>query len=360
MKIEVLSQKVICSNEKSIHNYFGWPTIARLPDGRLAMVCSGFRVGHLCPFGKVVISYSADEGETWSRPELLIDTPMDDRDAGITVFGENSVIVTSFNCDIEAKRRTCKGDSAYSRYCNGYLDMVEEKGGWEQYVGSTYRMSHDGGRTFGELGFLPITCPHGPAALPDGTLLYVGHKFKVPENPEENTIACCRVYPDGRYEFLSEIANVGGDETSWEPHAIVLPDGKIVVHIRVQGPGFVDDVQVYQSVSTDGGRSFSAPRRIQPGKGGSPAHLILDGDQLISVYGYRSEPCGIHAMFSADGGETWDGGNVIVNDGRHYDMGYPSSVMLRDGSILTVYYMADYEGPSYSVIKQVRWRYSKD
>jgi len=47
VKIEVVSKKVICSNENSIHNYFAWPTVARLQDGRLAMVASGFRLTHL-------------------------------------------------------------------------------------------------------------------------------------------------------------------------------------------------------------------------------------------------------------------------------------------------------------------------
>ena len=42
MKIQVLSSKVICSNPNSFHNYFAWPSVARLHDGRLAMVASGF------------------------------------------------------------------------------------------------------------------------------------------------------------------------------------------------------------------------------------------------------------------------------------------------------------------------------
>ena len=40
---------------------FNWPSVARLPDGRIAAVCSGFRLGHVCPFGKAVICYSSDE-----------------------------------------------------------------------------------------------------------------------------------------------------------------------------------------------------------------------------------------------------------------------------------------------------------
>jgi hypothetical protein len=41
-----------------------------------------------------------------------------------------------------------------------------------------------------------------------------------------------------------------------------------------------------------------------------------------------------------DGGRTWDIGNEVVlrDDGLDRDMGYPSSVQLPDGAILTTYY----------------------
>lgn len=62
-------------------------------------------------------------------------------------------------------------------------------------------------------------------------------------------------------------------------------------------------------------------------------------------------------MFSKDGGETWDIDNVIVDNGDNGDLGYPSSVVLEDGSILTVFY-AKPEGYSSAVIMQVIWRYA--
>ena len=46
--------------------YFGWPTVAKLPDGTLAAAASGFRSSHICPFGRTVLWTSADEGRSWS------------------------------------------------------------------------------------------------------------------------------------------------------------------------------------------------------------------------------------------------------------------------------------------------------
>ena len=95
--------------------------------------------------------------------------------------------------------------------------------------------------------------------------------------------------------------------------------------------------------------------------GGAPAHLLMHSSgTLISTYGYREAPYGIRTMLSRDGGETWETDHVLVDDEPSPDLGYPCSVELRDGSILTVYYGRQgnetwrEKGPS--VIKQIVWR----
>ena len=105
MKIIQLSDlQTVMSNPCSKHNYFGWPTVARLQNGKIAAAASGYRLSHICPFGKAVISYSEDNGETYTIPAPVIDTVLDDRDAGITAYGESSVIITSFNNTLQFQR----------------------------------------------------------------------------------------------------------------------------------------------------------------------------------------------------------------------------------------------------------------
>ena len=102
--MQILSkERTIISNPNSIFSYFAWPSIARLSDGKLSIVCSGYRLRHICPFGKACISYSNDEGKSWSSPRPIIDTYLDDRDAGILVK-DKLVIVTSFNNTINQQR----------------------------------------------------------------------------------------------------------------------------------------------------------------------------------------------------------------------------------------------------------------
>jgi hypothetical protein len=352
MNITVKETKIICSNPTNpYHNYFAWPSVARLHDGRLAMVASGFRMKHVCPFGKVIISYSEDEGKTWTRPTVVMDTPLDDRDAGILPFGENSVLITSFNNTINMQRKWNK--ERQHPYINGYLDTINAEKAEERFLGSTFVISHDDTKTFGEVMRIPVTAPHGPCLMPDGSILYVGRQFSPTDAIQEcECIDSYRVYPDGSYEKLGSIENISPELLSCEPHAIALADGTVIVHIRVQNR---DTFTIYQSESHDGGKTFTKPHAILSQKGGAPAHLLqLSNGILISVYGYRETPYGIKMMYSTDKGETWSVGHDVDINGVSPDLGYPASVELTNGDILTVFYAKEHE-PGPAVIMQTIW-----
>ena len=363
MKINVKETKIICENPGNPHhNYFAWPSVARLRDGRLAMVASGFRMRHVCPVGKVVMCISDNEGRTWTRPTVVMDTPLDDRDAGILTFGENSLMITSFNNTIAMQKKWNKltdengNINPRSVYINGYLESVNAQKAEEKYLGSTVIFSHDGGRTFGDVKRVPITAPHGATLMNDGSILYIGRTFSADDTKQDtDCIESYRIMPDGSYEKLGEIENISPELLSCEPHAIVLKDGTILVHIRVQNGLFT----IFQSESYDGGHTFTKPHQILSDKGGAPAHLLQTADgTLISVYGYREIPYGIKAMFSTDGGQTWDTGHDIYINGISSDLGYPASVQLENGDILTVFYAKPHQG-SPAVIMQTVWNFEK-
>ena len=359
MKIKKIGDaRVIMSNPHSHHAYFGWPTAARLADGRIAVSASGFRIAHVCPFGKTVISYSDDDGESYSLPAPVIDTPLDDRDGGITPFGENGILISSFNNTVNFQRT----DVVPSAYASAYLDTVtdeEEK----KYLGSTFRTSRDGGKSFGEIYKSPITSPHGPTLLSDGRLLWVGRTFS--PNDAMTDGDCIQLYEvdtaDFSMRYISTIDSITEDGVrllSCEPAMIELPDGRLLVHVRVQTDTEDNYFTLYQTVSEDGGKSWSRPRPILPRRGGAPSHIMMHSSGvLVATYGHREEPYGIRAMFSHDGGESWDVGYELFC-GPTRDLGYPSTVELADGSMITVFYTHETaDGPA--VIMQQKWRFEE-
>lgn len=369
MQIEKIgSTKTIMSNPTGKANYFGWPSVAKLQNGKIAVVASGYRYGHICPFGKSVISYSDNNGETYTAPAPIIDTPLDDRDGGILAFGENSVIVTSFNNTVKFQK-DCVGYGVTAEkdiqkttdFMKKYLDTVTEDEE-EKFLGSEFRISHDCGVSFGKIHKSPITSPHGPCVLHDGTVLWVGRTFSPNDTfTAENEIRAYKINIDGSMDFIGAVPSVDADGERLdlcEPHAIELPDGKIICHIRAQRSknGKSTYFTTYQSESYDCGKTWKKPRQILENLGGAPAHLLLHSSGiLISTYGYREKPYGIKTMFSKDGGETWDVGYDIYINKLGGDLGYPCSIELDDGSILTVFYAHErIDGPA--VIMQQKWK----
>ncbi len=351
MKIKLLGQvRTVMSNPDSKHNYFGWPTAVRLQNGKIAVVASGFRLGHVCPFGKTVISYSDDEGETFTYPAPVIDTPLDDRDGGILAYGKSGVIVTSFNNTREFQRK-----STDNPYVHAYLDTVTDEEE-EKYLGANYRISTDCGVTFGEIKKCPVTIPHGPLELPDGSLMFIGRPYNHRE--VKDCIKAYRLLDNCEFELVGEIEDVFNDKgekaTSCEPHSIVLKDGSILTQMRVQLAGYFT---IFQSESHDGGRTWSKPKQILSDFGGAPPHLMRHSSgRLVSSYCLREKPYIVRVMISDDEGKTWDIDHDIYVNAVSPDMGYPSTVELKDNSLLTVFYAIPKEGEK-AIIMSQKWKF---
>ena len=97
-------------------------------------------------------------------------------------------------------------------------------------------------------------------------------------------------------------------------------------------------------VSTDAGASwtFLCQPVSETGAGGNPPALTkLSDGRLCLTYGYRSEPFGIRARLSRDGGNTWGRDISLREDGGCHDLGYPRTVQRPDGVLVTAYYFND-------------------
>lgn len=56
-------------------------------------------------FGMLMMVTSRDEGESWSAPQILIDSTVDDRDGGFLCLGGGRVMVTSFSARLDASHK---------------------------------------------------------------------------------------------------------------------------------------------------------------------------------------------------------------------------------------------------------------
>ena len=72
-------------------------------------------------------------------------------------------------------------------------------------------------------------------------------------------------------------------------------------------------------------------------------------------YGYRRAPFGNQARVSTDHGATWSEPIVISADGASSDLGYPSTVELAGGELLTAWYELP-TGGTHAALRQARWK----
>ncbi len=359
--IEVLERRVISWKPPLYH---GWPTLARRKNGELLLVFSGGRETHVCPFGRVELMRSRDDGQTWGWPQVLNDGPIDDRDAGVVETAKGSILVTTFtSLAYEAvlqkmeKASPAPGKAkeehdkllAEWRAAHNRINAEQRK----QELGTWMIRSTDGGVTWSARYAVPLNSPHGPVVLRDGRLIYAGKALW-----KDDRIGVCESKDDGvTWEWLATIpARTGDDPKNYhELHAVEASDGTLLAHIRNHNQPNAGET--LQSESTDGGRTWSVPHSI--GVWGLPSHLLrLRDGRLLMSHGHRRKPIGNLARVSSDHGRTWSEPLTISDDAMSGDMGYPSTVECADGTLVTVWYelLPRQAEPPNAQLRQARWR----
>jgi hypothetical protein len=98
---------------------------------------------------------------------------------------------------------------------------------------------------------------------------------------------------------------------------------------------------LWESYSDDSGVTWAEP--WPTALWGFPPHLTLLNDgRVLCSYGYRRPPYGERACLSEDG-ITWDLSDEVVlrDDAPNDDLGYPASIEVEPGQVLTVYYQVN-------------------
>ncbi len=356
-------------------NYHGWPTVCKGEDGVLYATAS-LRISHIDPFGAVVFCESHDNGETWSEPRIIADTVLDDRDSGVLYLGDGKILVNWF----------CHNASNYMNHPDymGWIDEVDPKQviavnkRWDECEandlkgGSFVVLSEDGGKTWSDPVRVPLKSPHGMTMGQDGKTLYF---FGV---PSANWGMSGVTGLESGYAYLFTSTDYGmtwqrkgsvllptnlGDETFFdEGYCIQLADGSFLAGIRTERSDF-GHWTICLTRSADG-VNWETPAPIPDGPygvlTGAPPHLLqLKSGAILLSYSCRNgRSCGSRGRVSYDGGVTWSEEFIIcVSDQpKNGDLGYPSTVELADGTLLTTYYQAYKTDPHPSLL-YTRWEF---
>lgn len=318
--------------------YAAWPDIIRAANGDLLVTfCSTDE--HLGPDGRASLIRSTDDGHSWSAPVTAYDSPLDDRDIGLTRAPDGTLALHIWT--------TNWTEEMYGRYSTDSYP-AETLAAWTEHVNTpAYRNAsdHEGRWTLtstdhGQTWHHRVRGPdavHGGIVLDNGTWLTAAYR------EEKGNVAIftapASTGPWGKSIVietpLTDTLRFG------EPHVAQLPSGRIVVVIRATSIPYDDSgdhLQFWVATSDNHGRTWSKP--FSSGRWGFPVHVtVLRDGRLIATYGYRRFPYGQRASLSRDGVNWQEFPEIIIRaDAPNRDLGYPASIEITPGEILTVYY----------------------
>jgi hypothetical protein len=173
--------------------------------------------------------------------------------------------------------------------------------------------------------------------LPDGTMLMAiyGNQLRAAGEKvatDRNHSYVYRSTDDGRtWKRFAEIGD--GKQQLNETALLRLTDGRIMAALRSRAG------DVWLSESKDDGATWSPTKQLSP-INVHPADLcLLDDGRVLLTMGNRVGPFGVLGIVSDSQTHfDWEKRFALVTDAASGDCGYPSSIALKNGRALTLYY----------------------
>jgi hypothetical protein len=362
--IEPVARHAVLHQDR--HHYCAHPHVARAANGDLLVVFNRAPRRDFIlhppedPLYQNVLMRSADDGATWSAPEVVPSYDFHGTEcAGLTVLRGGTVLLNQWRfrwLPLGLARRlagTMPLDFP-ARFMAGWLASpehdtaayraipVERMAPWARGPGETFvHLSDDHGASFTQsvrIDTAPFSGGYGmrgACELANGDIL-----LPLSDIPQWRVVFTVRSRDGGHsWEAPVKVAEQAGSEFE-EPTLIETAPGRLLMVLRDNGTR-----RLHSVTSGDGGESWSAPRALPIE--GYPAHLLrLADDRLLLTYGWRAPDFGVRGVLSDDDGATWEIDHTVRIRGGlpSKNLGYPATVATRDGGLLSVYYGESADG----------------
>lgn len=306
---------------------------------------------HFADDGEIVMLRSKDGGKTWGdRKVISAIKNLDEREGCGIQLKDGTIVVGVYYNNLYKPDGTYKW-TAKERETNQTVTQSSEKNGTIKSLGAHIITSKDNGYTWSEANFIdtkgmPFTNVEGPTdapiEMPDGSIVMAIIGYALNGDDKDVASVMIRSTDKGKtWKYLSTIASDPGGKLGsfMEPGIVRTKSGRLVAGLRNHDP----DQAIWMTYSDDNGKTWAPVWKTE--MIGHPVDLIQLADgRLMATYGIRearhTSPGGIRACFSKDNGKTWDIQTEVRlrNDFINWDIGYPESLQLKDGTVLTAYY----------------------
>ena len=255
--------------------------------------------------GRAHIMQSDDEGRTWSKPQTLIDSELDDRHPAILELDDGTFLCTLF----------------VSRFPG--VDGLPK-------AHAKYMLSHDDGSSWTGLTKVPgnpkgSSLGNGAAIqLSDGAVVWVV-EGRFDPSLGRNCVGVLRSTDRARNFELAAIIKT--DHSMHEPTVAEVAPGQLVMVARPKG-----DV----SWSNDGGKTWTQSSGTDWNL--FDPHLVIAPNGVLALFHGSYKAGALRVLLSPDGGRTWHGpGEWIGYSVDPSVYGYCHPMVLPDGTIYVTY-----------------------
>lgn len=313
----------------AIDHVCAWPQLTRLADGRLSAILFN-QPTHGRTEGQVECWLSDDDGRMWRKAGVPVrHGPGENRmNHAVGLAADNSLLVIVSGFD----GRPPAGSKTEPANPSNILDPIVSRssdGGHTWHVTSVIRQKEVAGE-----GWALI--PNGPiVTLESGRMLAAFYHVPQAGSEVKNISHTLLFISDDQGRTWRKHTTIAADNYN-ECALLGLDQGRVLAAVRTAVNQTLD---LY--ISDDAGDTWRKHANVT-GAYEHPGHLLkLPDGRVLLTYGVRHpHGLGLACRVSPDRGESWRRPHAMltIDEGEHYDAGYPSCVLVGEDHIVTVYY----------------------
>jgi hypothetical protein len=278
--------------------------------------------GHLGQTGEITVLASSN-GTDWQRRGAVFKKNTDVRNPSAFIFPDGKMLLAAYKYNVYGK--------------NSFASPAKYQS--PDFYDTLVFSSGDGGYNWNEehASFNLVTDKIGKVS-PHGSILLYNNRLLMPAYNREGAFLLASQDGGLNWEIHSRIA-----ARMLEPYVTETPDNKLIAVMRSARKSKWSEASLISLFT--GGQWSELAEVTKPVQHPASILSLSDGRLLLSYSDRNYDRQRILLKLSGDGGLTWGKEQQLGSQFENCDFGYPSTVEIKPGRLLTVFYVNRVENP---------------